>query len=109
MNVSSFEFSIVMPVYNVEEYLRESIDSVINQSIGFSDNIQLILINDGSPDNADEICLEYKGKFPDNIIYINKENEGVSVARNIGLDEAKGKYINFLDSDDYLDSDALKK
>lgn len=95
-----FKFSVIIPVYNVEEYLRETIDSVVNQTIGFEDNIQIILVNDGSPDNSEEICLEYKEKYPDNIIYIKQENAGVSAARNKGIEAAEGEFSNFLDSDD---------
>ena len=104
-----FKFSVIIPVYNVEEYLAETIDSVINQSIGFKDNIQIILINDGSPDNSEKICLEYKEKYPDNITYVKQENAGVSAARNKGIEIAKGEYINFLDSDDKWTKDAFKE
>ena len=102
-----FKISVIIPIYNVEKYLSEAINSIINQSIGFSDNIQLILVNDGSPDNSEEICLKYKEKYPDNIIYIKQENSGVSEARNNGFKYATGKYINFLDSDDIWDKDAF--
>ena len=104
-----FEFSVVMAIYNVEKYLNEAIDSVINQSIGFEDNIEIILVNDGSPDNSEKICKEYAKKYPNNIKYIKKRNGGVSSARNKGLHEATGKIINFLDSDDYFSKDAFKK
>ncbi len=97
-----FKFSIIMSVYKVEEYLEEAIESVVNQDIGFKDNIQLILVNDGSPDNSEEICLKYKEMYPDNIAYIKQENGGVSSARNAGLVLAEGQYVNFLDSDDLL-------
>lgn len=95
-----FKFSVIIPVYNVEEYLKETIDSVVNQTIGFEENIQIILVNDGSPDNSEAICLEYKEKYPDNITYIKQENAGVSAARNKGIEAAKGEFSNFLDSDD---------
>ena len=95
-----YKFSVVMPVYNVEDYLEESILSLVNQTIGFKKNIQLILVNDGSSDNSAEICLKYKNLYPENIIYIEQENAGVSVARNNGLEHVEGKYVNFLDSDD---------
>ena len=104
-----FKFSVIIPVYNVEEYLAETIDSVINQSIGFKDNIQIILVNDGSPDNSEEICLEYKEKYPDNIIYIKQENAGVSAARNNGLNYIQGEYVNFLDSDDKWEPNAYQE
>lgn len=96
----NFKISVVMPIYNVEKYLEEAIDSVINQTIGFKENIQLILVNDDSPDNSETICLKYQNEFPENIIYIKQKNAGVSAARNTGKKEATGKYINFFDSDD---------
>lgn len=98
-----------MPVYNVEMYLEESVESLIKQSLNFEKNVQLILINDGSTDNSEKICLSYAEAYPDNIIYINQKNQGVSVARNTGIEAATGKYINFLDSDDYFDKDTLEK
>lgn len=94
-----YKFSIIIPVYNTQEYIKETVNSVIKQTIGF-ENIQLILVNDGSKDNSGEILARYAKKYPNNIKYINKINEGVSIARNTGLKYAKGKYINFLDSDD---------
>ncbi len=103
-----YKFSIIVPIYNVEDYVRETIESVINQSIGFEDNIQMILVNDGSLDNSEAICLEYQKKYPDNIIYLKQKNAGVSAARNKGLKYAEGEYINFLDSDDLWDPYAFK-
>lgn len=107
MSKRNFKYSVVMPVYNVEEYLEESIESIVNQTIGFEENIQLILVNDGSPDNSGEICEKYKEKYPENIVYIKQENSGVSVARNTGLDFVKGEYVNFLDSDDLWNDTAF--
>lgn len=104
-----FKFSIVMAIYNMESYLAEAIDSLVNQTIGFEDNLQVLLVNDGSIDNSESICKEYIGKYPDNITYIYKENGGVSDARNRGLEYAKGELVNFLDADDKLESDALEK
>ena len=104
-----FKFSVVTPIYNVEQYLEETIKSVINQTIGFKKNIQIILINDGSPDNSEKICLKYKDKYPENIIYIKQKNSGVSVARNNGLKHIEGKYVNFLDSDDLWTKNTFKK
>ena len=105
---NDYLITTIIPVYNVEKYLDKAIKSIIKQNIGFKKNIQLILVNDGSPDNSERICLKYKNKYPNNVVYISKENEGVSIARNTGLKEAKGKYINFLDADDYLDTDFYK-
>ena len=102
-----YKFSVVMAVYNIELYLREAIESVIAQNIGFK-NIQLILVDDGTPDNSGKICDEYAEKYP-NITVIHKENGGVSSARNMGIEVAEGKYINFMDPDDMLPFDAFQK
>ena len=104
-----FEFSVIMTIYNIEKYLEEAIESVINQTLDFKNNIEIILVNDGSPDNSDIICKKYKKKYPKNIVYIEKENGGVSSARNAGLEVATGKIINFLDSDDYFSENAFEK
>lgn len=108
-NEHNFLFSIVTAVYNVEEYLEEAILSVINQSLSFEKHVQLILINDGSPDNSDLICLKYKNLYPSNIVYVHKENGGVSSARNEGLRYIQGKYVNFMDADDKLSKNALEQ
>lgn len=108
MKEYKYKISVIVPVYKVEQYLEETIESVIHQTIGFK-NIQLILVNDGSPDNSEEICLKYKNKYPDNIIYIKQENAGVSAARNNGILAAEGKYIQFLDSDDKISKNAYKR
>ena len=109
MSKKKFKFSIIVPIYNVEEYLSETIESVINQTIGFEENVQLILVNDGSPDNSESICLEYKEKYPNNIVYVKQENSGVSSARNNGMKYIEGEYVNFLDSDDLWQLEALEK
>ena len=98
-------FSVVLAVYNTGRYLDESLGSLLNQTIGYK-NIQIILVNDGSTDNSEEICLRYKKKY-NNIIYIKVEHGGVGRARNIGMSYAEGKYINFLDPDDLWDIKAF--
>lgn len=103
-----YKISVIIPVYNAEEYLKETIESILNQTMIFKDNIQMVLINDGSIDKSDKICNKYKNKYPENIVYINKKNEGVSVTRNLGMKYAEGKYINFLDSDDMWDKTAFE-
>lgn len=103
-----FKMSVIIPVYKVEKYLAETIDSVIEQTIGF-ENIEIILVNDGSPDNSEEICLKYKEMYPENIVYIKQDNSGVSTARNNGLAKATGEYINFLDSDDKWEKNAFEE
>ena len=102
-----YKISVIIPIYNVEEYLEETIQSVIHQTIGF-ENIQMILVNDGSPDNSEEICLKYKNKYPDNVVYIKQKNAGVSAARNNGFSHAEGEFVNFLDSDDKYSLNAYK-
>ena len=99
-------FSVIIPIYNTGRYVDEAIFSLLNQTIGF-ENIQIILVNDGSIDRTDEISLKYKKKYPDNIIYIKTEHGGLSKARNIGIKYATGKYITFLDPDDKWDSMAF--
>ena len=104
-----YKLSVIIPIYNVEKYLEETLKSVIEQTLGFENNIEMILVNDGSPDNSEEICLRYKEKYPENIVYIKQKNGGVSSARNTGAKVAKGEYINFLDSDDKWELDAFEK
>lgn len=104
-----YKFSVVIPVYKVEKYLEETILSVINQDMRFKDDIQIILVNDGSPDKSKEICLKYSKMYPNNIIYVEQENAGVSAARNNGMQYIKGKYTNFLDSDDTWSTDSFRK
>lgn len=96
-----FKISVVMAVYNVEEFLREAVDSLIAQDIGF-ENIQLIMVDDGSPDGSGAICDEYAARYPDNVVVVHKENGGVSTARNAGLELVEGELVSFFDSDDIL-------
>lgn len=103
-----YKFSVVMAVYNVKPFLAEAIDSVIAQDIGF-ENVQLILVDDGSTDGSAEICDQYAAQWFDNIQVIHKENGGVSSARNAGLPLVKGEYVNFLDADDKLSPNAMKE
>lgn len=98
-NEYKFLFSVIMPIYNVEDYIEEAISSLVNQTIGF-DKIQIIMINDGSPDNSEAVCLKYKEQYPDNIVYKKIPNGGVSNARNTAFQYVDAKYITFLDPDD---------
>lgn len=95
--------SIIVPVYNVEKYLTACVESVIAQTY---QDWELLLIDDGSPDNSGKICDDYAAK-DSRIRVFHKENGGVSSARNLGLDEAKGEWICFIDSDDYVSIDYL--
>ena len=106
--MKDYKISVITPIYNVEETLEETISSVIGQTIGFDDNIQLILVNDGSPDNSYRICDKYAELYPDNVVYISKENGGVSSARNEGLAHITGKYVVFLDGDDTWEDNAFQ-
>ena len=103
-----YKFSVIIPVYNVEDYLEETVLSVINQSIGFK-NIQMILINDGSVDNSGNICEKYAAMYPDNIVYISQKNSGVAVARNKGIEVASGELTTMLDSDDKWTLNSFKE
>lgn len=96
--------SVIVPVYNVENYLRECLDSNVAQTYR---NIEVILIDDGSKDSSGEICDEYADK-DNRIKVIHKENGGVSAARNTGLDVAKGEWISYVDSDDYIEDTMLE-
>ena len=93
--------SIIIPVYKVEEYLEKCIESVLKQTYT---NLQIILVDDGSPDNCGKICDEY-AKKDSRIEVIHKANGGLSDARNVGISKAKGRYIGFVDSDDYIKED----
>lgn len=97
--------SIIVPVYNVEKYLRKCIDSLINQTLN---DIEIICINDGSTDKSLKILKEYKNK-DSRIILFNQENSGQSVARNRGIEIAKGEYLGFVDPDDWIDLDYYEK
>lgn len=97
--------SVIMPVYNVEKYLRKSIESVLNQTY---QNFELLIVDDGSPDNSSEIIKEYIKK-DSRIKLLSKSNGGLSDARNFGLQHAKGEYIYFFDSDDYIEPNLLEK
>lgn len=96
--------SIIVPVYNAEKYLKKCIESILEQTYT---NLEIILINDGSKDTSKIICDEF-AKKDDRIVVIHKENEGVGRARNDGLDRATGKYIAFVDSDDYIEKNAIE-
>ena len=104
--MNDIKISIVIPVYNVEKYLQECVDSVVKQSYK---NIEIILVDDGSKDNSPKLCDEL-AKTDDRIKVIHKENGGLSSARNAGMKVITGDYFVFLDSDDYwTDLDFLKK
>ncbi len=98
------KITVIVPVYNVENYLRQCLDSIMGQTY---QNFECLLINDGSPDYSADICSEYVFK-DSRFRYFEKENGGVSSARNLGIEHSKGEYITFIDSDDWVDSDYLE-
>ena len=97
--------SVIVPVYNVEKYLEECLDSIINQTL---EDIEIICVNDGSTDNSLKILKKY-AKKDNRIKIINQKNCGLGCARNSGLNQSQGDYIFFLDSDDYLNPNILEK
>ncbi len=101
MEKHSCKFSVIMPVYNVEKYIHQSVDSVLNQSYR---DFEIILVDDGAKDSCPTICDDY-AKKDNRIKVIHKKNGGLSDARNFGIDKASGEYIIFLDSDDYWGSE----
>lgn len=103
--MDGIKVSIIMPVYNVDKYIKKSLDSVINQTLR---EIEIICVNDGSTDNSPQILEEYAER-DNRIKIINKKNGGISSARNKGIEQAKGEYIGFVDSDDWAELDMFEK
>ncbi|RID95082.1 glycosyltransferase family 2 protein [Dialister pneumosintes] len=97
--------SVIVPVYKVEKHIHRCIESVLKQTYA---NWELILVDDGSPDSCGRICDAYAARY-DNILVIHQENQGLSAARNAGLDRAGGEWVYFLDSDDFIREDTLEK
>lgn len=97
------DISIIVPIYNAEKYLNKCIDSLVNQT---KKELEFIIINDGSTDSSEDIIKSYKDK---RIKYFKNKNQGIGKTRNFGIDKATGKYLMFLDSDDYLDINACEK
>ena len=98
--------SIIVPVYNTANKLEKCLESLVNQTMK---DIEIVIVNDGSTDNSEEIIMKYQDKYPNIIKYYKKENTGVSDTRNYGLNVAKSEYIMYIDSDDYIDIHTLEK
>ena len=98
--------SVVVPVYNVEQYLQQCVDSLLKQTYK---DIEIILVDDGSKDNSPAMCDDYSQKYPDMIKTIHKANGGLGLARNTGMEYAKGEFVTFIDSDDYADEDLIER
>ncbi len=99
------KISVIVPVYNVENYIAKCLDSLVQQTL---QEIEIIIVNDGSSDNSEDIVMQYRNKYSNKIRYYKKENGGLSDARNYGMGYAKGEYITFLDSDDFIEKDAYE-
>ena len=108
--MKKYDVSVVVPVYNCGKYIEKCIKSIEDQDYERLDKIQVILVDDGSTDNSLEICNQLKERISDfNIEIITGDNEGVSSARNKGIKAASGKYIMFIDADDFISRNAIKK
>jgi len=101
--MNNIDVTIIVPVYNVENYLRKCMDSILSQTFR---NFEIISINDGSTDGCSDILDGY-AKDNNNVVVINQKNQGLAVARNSGIKAARGKYLAFVDSDDYIDSEMI--
>ena len=100
------KISVIVPVYNVEDLLPKCLDSLVNQTF---DDYEVIVVNDGSPDNSQDIIDEYQKKYSNIIKPLKKENGGLSSARNYGLKYAQGEFVLYVDSDDWVSNDMLEK
>ena len=101
----SKKVSIILPVYNSEDYIERCVESILNQTYK---DFEIIIINDGSKDNSQEIIDRYKEEYPDTIVAIEQKNKGVARTRNYGIQIANGKYIMFIDNDDFMDKDYVE-
>ena len=99
------EVTVIVPVYNSEKYIKKCIESILNQTFK---KFELLIINDGSKDNSQKIIEEYQKKDPERIVIVNQENKGVSITRNEAIKMANGKYLMFIDNDDYIDKDYIE-
>ena len=103
--MESYKISIIVPVYNVEQYLRQCMDSLVNQTL---EEIEIIAVNDGSPDGSLAILEEYQKAYPKKVKVFSIENQGVSHARNYGFSKSAGEYLLFVDSDDYIERETCE-
>ncbi|UKH17062.1 CDP-glycerol glycerophosphotransferase family protein [Actinobacillus pleuropneumoniae] len=104
-HTSQYQYAIISAVYNAEKYLNDYFHSIVNQSLDFEKHIHIICVDDGSTDSSAEIIKSWQQKYPKNITYIYKKNGGQGSARNVGLKHLKADWVDFMDSDDFLDKD----
>ena len=104
--MNSPKVSVIVPVYNTEKYLRKCIDSLVNQTL---EDVEIVIINDGSKDSSEHIIKEYIEKYPDKFVYRSQENSGQAVARNKAIELCNGEYIGFMDSDDFAKTDMFER
>jgi len=104
--VKNPKVSVIVPVYNTEKYLRTCIESLVTQTL---EDVEIVIINDGSKDSSETIIKEYIEKYPDKFVYRSQKNSGQAVARNQALDLCNGEYIGFLDSDDFVKEDMFER
>lgn len=107
--VEDFKFTIVISLFESQVFLKDSLESIMNQSLNFKENIQLIFVDNGSIDNSREIISKCQSKYPNNILILSKENEGIASSRNFSLKHIKGEFVNFLEPYDRLHNNALKE
>ena len=103
--MNEIKVSVILPVYNVEKYLNQCLESLVSQTL---EDIEIVAVNDGSTDSSKEILERFSEKYPDKIRFVTTQNRGLSAARNYGISLAKGKFISFVDSDDYIDKRFLE-
>ena len=103
-------FSVIIATYNSEKWIEHCLDSLVSQNVGFEKNIEVIVVYDCSCDNTKSACMKWVDKYPENIKFIENEmHSGPGMTRNLGIKHASGKYINFLDSDDYVSNKTFKE
>lgn len=104
---ATIDVSIIVPLYNSEKFLPTCLDSLINQKTSY--RYEIILVNDGSTDGTQEVAVEYANKYPDKVLIISQKNQGISAARNTGLENSNGKYIGFADHDDWVSENYIER
>gem|GEM_PF-6617463 len=104
---SQYKVSVIIPIYNAERYIQKAVDSIISQTLDFFQEIQIVLVNDGSTDGSGDICDNLANLYKYNIVSVKQKHAGVSTARNLGVSHALGEYLFFLDADDYVDPNLL--